>query len=117
MEVRLVGGGEAYGRVEVSYEEMWGTICHDGWGFNDAKVVCRQLGFLGSRHGFHGNAHFGQGTGKIWLDNVVCDGNEGNLRLCGHLGWAVGDCNHGKDASVYCDRGMSICMSVCMVCV
>ena len=43
--VRLVGGFSSYeGRVEICYNNQWGTVCDNGFTSIDAKVVCGQLG-------------------------------------------------------------------------
>ena len=33
------------GRMEICYDNVYGTVCDDQWGPLDAAVACRQLGF------------------------------------------------------------------------
>lgn len=65
----------------------------------DLRVSCS-----GSAVGL-GNAHFGQGTGPIFLDDVTCTGNEDSITTCSFAGYGQSDCDHTEDASVICDAG------------
>lgn len=100
-QIRLIGPDQCAGRVEILHEGSWGTVCDDGWDINDASVVCRQLD-CGIAMSALPSAHFGEGTGTIWLDDVVCSGGESSLSECSHNGFGTHNCGHGEDAGVVC---------------
>ncbi|KAK3711285.1 hypothetical protein QZH41_015006 [Actinostola sp. cb2023] len=130
--IRLAGTNETkFGRVEVKYKGVWGTVCDDSFDDKDADVACRQLK-LGRGGYVKMNAFYGPGTGKVWLDdlqcrgterslfdcrmnsgkgiiwmdNVDCYGYESSITQCRSHGWGINNCdsNHGEDASVVCDN-------------
>lgn len=100
--IRLANGGVNYGRVEVYHNSQWGTVCDDGWGINDAHVVCRELGFPSASSAVC-CAGYGQGSDPIWMDDVQCSGTEASLLHCTHRGWGSHNCDHSEDASVVCN--------------
>ena len=56
------GGSENEGRIEVCFNNQFGTVCDDYWDILDARVVCRQLGFADAVKATH-NAFHGAGAG------------------------------------------------------
>ena len=102
--VRLVGGSSQFeGRVEVYYNDQWGTVCNSGWGKDDATVVCHQLGFHGEAEAVF-NSIFGSATDSapIWLTNLACTGNEDYLADCPHNSWGGTNCHHYQDVGAIC---------------
>ncbi|XP_073725828.1 scavenger receptor cysteine-rich type 1 protein M130-like [Misgurnus anguillicaudatus] len=104
LNVRLVNGdSRCSGRVEVLHDGQWGTVCDDGWDVTDAEVVCRELN-CGEVVQVTYFAYFGEGSGRVWMDEVACSGSESTLKNCRSNGWGVHNCGHGLDASVICSE-------------
>lgn len=89
------------GRVEVRYGGLWGTVCDDYWDYQDAQVVCRQLGFQYAVAALSSTV-FGPGEGPIWMDNVECNGTELHIGECEHADLDMINCGHSEDAGVIC---------------
>ena len=95
------------------HDGVWGTVCADGWGLNDAQVVCSELGYGTAVAAIHG-AFYGQGSGQIWIDDVNCVGTESTIANCSHNGWGSHNCEHKEDAGINCTVGMCICKYIAM---
>ena len=76
-------------------------MCDDSWSRSDGRVACRQLGLRYVTTASY--AYFGQGTGQIWLDNLICTGLESRLIDCTHNGFGVHNCDHSEDAGLFCE--------------
>ncbi|XP_062856471.1 lysyl oxidase homolog 3A [Trichomycterus rosablanca] len=103
LKFRLAGYPRKHneGRVEIFYNGDWGTICDDDFTLTNAHVLCRHLGFVEALSWSH-SAKYGAGTGKIWLDNVICRGSENSIEKCVSRGWGNSDCTHDEDAGIVC---------------
>ena len=107
--IRLVNGAQSpgywSGRVEVFYNEEWGTVCDDYFGLEEAQVICRELGFF-KVEAINTSAAYGQGRGRIWLNGLGCTGNEQSVFNCTHrpLGDTYG-CGHNEDVGIACSNG------------
>lgn len=88
------------GRVEVKFNNIWGTICGNHWDIHEASVICRMLNY---QRAIAGIRYFGGGSAKIWLRSVQCTGNEESLEMCSHSGWTGYSCGHDDDVGVICN--------------
>ena len=82
---------------------------------NDARVVCRMKGMgkalsycssnrdVCSSNGLSLEKVFPAGSGKIWLDDLRCSGNESSLFDCAHAGVGVENCVSSEDIGVVCE--------------
>ncbi|XP_066264593.1 galectin-3-binding protein A-like [Branchiostoma lanceolatum] len=98
---RLAGGQKpSEGRVEFHRGRFdRGTVCNKGWDIHDADVLCRYLGYKGA---VPISVNFGPGTGRIWLSDVSCAGNESTILDCPRK-YEDNDCDHDDDVGVVCD--------------
>ncbi|XP_068740263.1 scavenger receptor cysteine-rich type 1 protein M160-like isoform X1 [Montipora capricornis] len=92
------------GRVELFHKGEWGTVCDDNFDISEGTVICRQLK-MGKALAVYSSAKFGQGTGRIWMDDTQCTGMERRLQDCKMNvgGFGANNCGHSEDAGVKCE--------------
>ncbi|KAM9020365.1 antigen WC1.1-like [Ara ararauna] len=107
-QIRLVNATKhCAGRVELYHDGIWGTICDDNWDLSDANVVCKQLGCGHAIEAFD-SAHYGEGSGQIWLDDVNCTGAESDIWACPARALGQHNCQHKEDAGVLCSEFLAL---------
>jgi hypothetical protein len=69
--MRLAGCSSRGCRVEVKFDDEWGTVCSTAAADANAEVLCKAFGFETGGKQVKG---FGGGSGPIWLSDVRCKG-------------------------------------------
>ncbi|XP_045183285.2 cell death abnormality protein 1-like [Mercenaria mercenaria] len=110
-DIRLVNGSNSTnGRVELKSLDTWGTVCDDDFGTEEANAICRMLGYPRAVTYYTG-AHYGQGTGPIFVDDLSCEEDASHINNCTYI--TYDDCDHGDDVSVFCTES---CNPACKAC-
>ena len=100
--MKLTGCTKRGCRLEVKFEDEWGSICSAGFTEQSADTLCKALGFV---YGGEMVKNYGGGAGQIWLEDVRCTGDEGDAGDCPHAPWGETFCQHGADVGLCCDGG------------
>ena len=77
-----------------------GTVCSDRFDNREALVICKMFGH---QYGIaRSSAYFGRGTGRIFMDDLNCKGDETSILDCPYSSWGRHNCGHHQDAGVEC---------------
>lgn len=75
------GDSKSEGRLEVYHNGLWGTVCDDFFGLDDARVACRQLGYA-DVVSWEDSFSYADANGPIGIHSVQCNGDEDRLLNC-----------------------------------
>merc|ERR1711892_714757 len=103
VHVELIDGdGYGTGNVfVVNANSVYGPVCDDDWGDEDATVVCRQLGFS-SGTATTETQYFGPVPEPFAMDDVRCSGYEATIQECEYS--TSDNCGPGEGAGVICSQ-------------
>lgn len=92
-----------YGTVNIERDGRPGSICYSGWGNSDARVLCRQLGYVdGSYYRIRQRYYI---MSHVYLSSLYCSGNEASIFVCNNRGWEY--------SPYYCSRTLYISAAYC----
>lgn len=106
--VRISGTSNVNGTgfIEVYENGEWGTICNNGIDMIDAMVLCKAAGF-GNATTIYSTALYGQGQGRIFFDNLECNGDESTPIGCPRNIPPSSNCTHTMDVTIKCNSKLS----------
>lgn len=121
-DIRLVDGRDLHeGSIQVSSVVEDGSLsfqylCDDGFGFSEADLICRDLGFEGA-HRFTRNNHFGstpstrsRNSIQYFPDRLDCSSTNTSYGDCPIGVPSTHDCLDGEIAGVECRTAESQCL-------
>ncbi|XP_066510083.1 antigen WC1.1-like [Hoplias malabaricus] len=97
--VRLSGGRECEGEVEVYFSQDWRRVLLDSWSVSEASVVCRQLG-CGSVLNFSPSSSSSPEHTHTCVRGFNCSGSEAHLGNCSSA--EVVNCSSREQLSITC---------------
>ncbi|XP_071261155.1 CD5 antigen-like [Salvelinus alpinus] len=101
--VRLVdGAGLCSGRVEVKSNQSWASVCEADFDWQDAEVVCGELG-CGAPAALQGGL-YGGGEGQTWDKEFQCKGKESLLLDCDTSDRKHNTCLPGNAVGLTCSE-------------
>ncbi|XP_052795709.1 scavenger receptor cysteine-rich domain superfamily protein-like [Mya arenaria] len=80
-DVRITGGKDFLGMVQFNENGTWHSLCADGFGRKDAKVVCTQLGFKNGM-ALNMSSEIIADRGLKARPNISCEGDERSILEC-----------------------------------
>ncbi|XP_035384072.1 scavenger receptor cysteine-rich type 1 protein M130-like [Electrophorus electricus] len=101
-QVRLSGGRECEGQVEVYFSQDWRRVLLDSWSVPEASVVCRQLG-CGSVLNFSSSSPSSPDQhSHICVTGFNCSGSEAHLGNCSSANLLNLSCSSMEQLSITC---------------
>ncbi|WAR24046.1 DMBT1-like protein, partial [Mya arenaria] len=100
-EARIIDGPSQYiGRAEIKVNGTWGTMCDRSFSsYKDSyHLFCKMLGLKGAE--FYSNSRYGQGSGPVYIDEIMCYPSTASLNECRYRSYNV--CSHQRDVSIAC---------------
>ncbi|KAI4903011.1 hypothetical protein NFI96_025537, partial [Prochilodus magdalenae] len=97
--VRLSGGMECEGEVEVYFMQDWRRVLLESWSESEASVVCRQLG-CGSVFSFSSSSPSSPEHSQMCVMGLNCSGSEAHLGNCSSA--QTVSCSSGEQLYITC---------------
>ncbi|XP_025102844.1 deleted in malignant brain tumors 1 protein-like isoform X2 [Pomacea canaliculata] len=99
---RLTAGNTWSGRLEILYSGTWSSVCDTSFGYKEARVGCRMLGF-DSPDIFAVNSFvFGDRDSTVLFGDLDCQGTETSLVQCNYSSLYNHRCGAGRDIGLIC---------------